>query len=67
MPVLKHSQCHSGFQMACSVAPVACFYAYAPTFFLKIMLVAPASFFLGFKVHTSKIQIGSNFGVNAWI
>jgi hypothetical protein len=51
--------------MACSVAPDACFYAYAPTFFLKIMLVAPASFFVGFKVQTSKIQIGSNFGVNA--
>ncbi len=64
--MLKHSQCHSGFQMACSVAPVACFYSHQPTFFLlKIMLVAQASFFVGFKVQTSKIQIGSNFGVNA--
>ncbi len=63
--MLKHSQYCSGFHMACSVAPDACFYAYAPTFFLKIMLVAPASFFVGFKVQTSKIQIGSNFGVNA--
>ncbi len=60
------TQCRSGFQMACSVAPGACFYAYPPAFFfLKIMLVAQASFFVGFKVSTSKIQIGSNFGVNA--
>jgi len=52
--------------MACSVAPVACFYPYPPTFFfLKIMLVAQASFFAGFNMQTSKIQIGSNFGVNA--
>jgi len=64
--VLKHLQCRSGLQMACSVAPVAWFYVYPPSFFfLKIMLVAQASFFVGFKVQTSKIQIGSNFGVNA--
>jgi hypothetical protein len=52
--------------MACAVAPVPCFYGYPLTFFFfNIMLVPQASFCVGFRDETSKIQIGSNFGVNA--